>query len=54
MKKFSVRKYYFVDTLVSAESEEEANEKVENMSLDLSEIQWLGDIEFENPDIREV
>lgn len=54
MAKFSVRKYYFIETLIEAEDAEHANEIVEDMPVDLSEIQWLGDLENQNPDILEV
>lgn len=54
MNQYSVRKYYFVETLVEAKNTEHANDLVENMPVDLSSIQWLGDLENENPDILEV
>jgi hypothetical protein len=54
MTKYSVRKYYFIDTVVEAEDAEDANDKVNNLSIDLSDIEYLGDLEYENPDIAEL
>lgn len=54
MRKFSVRKYYFIETLVEAEDSEHANDLVEEMKVDPADIQWLGDLENSNPDILEV
>lgn len=54
MRKFSVRKYYFIETLVEAEDAEHANDIVEDMPVNLAEVQWLGDLENNNPDILEV
>lgn len=54
MNKYSVRKYYFIDTVVEANDPDEANDKADAMPVDLSELQYLGDLEFNSPDIAEV
>ena len=54
MKKYSVRKYFYVDTLVEANHPEEANELVNDMDISLYEAEYLGDLEFDCPDVAEV
>ena len=45
MKKYSVRKWYYVDTIVEAESPEAANSIVENGEVSLKNLEYYGDID---------
>jgi hypothetical protein len=54
MKQYSVRKYFYVDTIVKALSAEEANDLVNDMTLDSLESQYLGDLAYDEPDVAEI
>ena len=54
MNQYSVRKYFYVDTIVEADSPEEANDLVNDMDIDVLEAQYLGDLEYNEPDIAEI
>ena len=54
MSEYSVRKYFYIDTLVEANSPEEANDKVNDMDFSIYEAQYLGDLEYNEPDVMEV
>ncbi len=45
MKKYSVRKWYYVDTIVEAESPEAADSIVENGEVSLKNLEYYGDID---------
>ena len=51
---YSVRKYFYVDTIVEADSIEEANDKVNDMEISVLEAQYLGDLSYGEPDIWEL
>jgi hypothetical protein len=54
MNKYSVRKYFYIDTIVEANSAEEANDLVNDINLNVLEAEYLGDLEFNEPDIAEL
>jgi hypothetical protein len=54
MNQYSVRKYFYVDTIVEANGPEEANDMVNDMDFSIHEAQYLGDLEFNEPDIAEI
>jgi hypothetical protein len=43
--KYSVRKWLYVDTIVEAESPEEANSIVEDGEVNLKNLEYYGDID---------
>ena len=43
--KYSVRKWYYVDTIVEADSPEEANDIVNDADCDLKNLEYFGDID---------
>jgi hypothetical protein len=43
--KYSVRKWLYVDTIVEAESPEEANSIVEDVEVNLKNLEYYGDID---------
>jgi hypothetical protein len=51
--KYSVRKWYYVDTIVEADSLFEANDIVNEQDCDLKNLEYFGDIDGQ-PDIAEI
>ena len=51
--KYSVRKWYYVDTIVEADSLLRANEYVEAQECDLKNLEYFGDIDGQ-PDVEEI
>lgn len=50
--KYSVRKWYYVDTMVEADSPERANEYVEAQDCNLKNLEYYGDLDGV-PDVQE-
>ena len=51
-KTYSVRKWFYVDTFVTADSPEEANRLVEDAEVNLKNIEYYGDLD-KTPDVTE-
>jgi hypothetical protein len=51
--KYSVRKWYYVDTIVEASSKDEANDIVNDRDCNLKNLEYFGDVDGE-PDIWEM
>ena len=51
--KYSVRKWYYVDTIIEADNALRANEYVESKDCDIKNLEYFGDLDGQ-PDVQEI